>query len=271
MENNMDQWFKGFQNLDASAEVNTLLGCLEIADVLPDIIQYRRKMIELCPIKPGHRVLDVGCGLGQEAKRLSALVGESGQVIGLDRSKEMVDEAARRVESDGIQVEFVVDDVHRMKFEDGLFDLARTERVLIYVDDPAQAISEMARVIKLGGFLIAYEFDFQGFFIDSDMPDLTRRIEGALPSAPPNPYIARQLPHYYRMAGLQIQAIEPFTVRMPIETVRNVYGVAIDGAVEAGKISQKEVDDWWDDQTKRAEAGQSFFAHSGFIVAGQKV
>ena len=129
----------------------------------------------------------------------------------------------------------------------------------------------MARVLKLGGLLIAFDFDFQGFFIDSDMVDLTRRIESALPSAPTNPYIGRQLPHYYRMAGLQIQAIEPFTVRMPIEIVRNVYEASIDSAIEAGKISQKEVDDWWDDQTKRAEAGQSFFAHSGFIVAGQKV
>ena len=85
-----------------------------------------------------------------------------------------------------------------------------------------------------------------------------------------NPIIARQLPHLFRKAGLSIERIEPFTVRMQLDVVRAAYDPPLSQAVEEGKISQQELSAWWEEQELMEEKGQSFFGQSGFIVVGGK-
>ena len=243
---------------------------MEAANRNQDILRYREVMTELCPIRDDTRILDVGCGLGQEARRLAGLVGPVGRVVGFDRSDSMIAEARTADGADVDTLEFRVGDAHAMEFQDGTFDLVRSERVLIYVGDPPQVIAEMARVVKPGGRVMSYEFDFPGFFIDSDMEELTRRIEMAIQSGPPNPKIARRLPYYFRRAGLRVEHIVPFTCRMPREVVSGAYGPPLEKAVEAGDISREELSAWWQDQELMERNGQSFFGHSGFIIVGSK-
>ncbi|HWR87115.1 MAG TPA: class I SAM-dependent methyltransferase, partial [Acidiferrobacterales bacterium] len=59
---------------------------------------YRRRALIRAGLKPGMRVLDVAMGTGLVAREAMALVGASGQVIGLDPSIGMVSEAKRRLE-----------------------------------------------------------------------------------------------------------------------------------------------------------------------------
>jgi ubiquinone/menaquinone biosynthesis C-methylase UbiE len=266
----MTEWWKGFQDVDSSTESKKFLNFMKAANKNQDIQRYRELMVELCPIRDDTRILDVGCGMGQEARRLARLVGASGCVVGFDRSEAMIAEARAADGADIEGLEFQVGDAHAMEFEDGTFDLVRSERILVYVDDPLRVIAEMSRVVKPGGRVISYEFDHLGAFIDSDMEELTRRIEKAIQSGPPNPKIARQLPYYYRRAGLGVEHIVPFTCRMPLEVVSGAYGPPLEKAVEAGEISREELDAWWQDQELMDRKGQSFFGAAGFIVAGSK-
>ena len=266
----MAEWFKGFQDVDASSEIKALLSSMDVVNTNPSILSYRERLTEICSVGSGHRVLDVGCGLGQEVQRLAKLVGPTGRVVGIDRSSAMVEEAIRRAKKVRLPVEFEIDDVHEMKHSDNSFDLSRTERTLMYVENPSQAIKEMARVVRPGGHVASYEFDYAGFFIDSDLEPLTRRVEKALLAGPPNPLIGRQLSYYYRKAGLDIEHIEPFTTTFNVEFVRNVYDAPLRQAVESGEISTEEIDAWWREQEDRSQAGTSFVAHSGFIVVGRK-
>ena len=150
---------------------------LDEVDGNPSIARYRQRMLEMCPIKSGDTVLDVGCGLGHETTRLADCVGPSGSVIGADLSQDFIAEATRRAEESGRSVEFKVGDARDLPFEDGSFNLCRSERVLVFFDDPMPVLSEMVRVLGPGGHIAVFDFDLGGQIIDSDDDALTRQIE----------------------------------------------------------------------------------------------
>ena len=60
----------------------------------------------------------------------------------------MVAEARRRFDGGGLPVEFQTGDALALPFEDGTFDAARSDRVLMFLNDPQKALSELVRVTK---------------------------------------------------------------------------------------------------------------------------
>lgn len=68
----------------------------------------RRCAIERLALQPGQTVLDIGCGTGMSLDLLQQSVGPAGRVIAIDQSREMLEQARRRVERSGWdQVELV--------------------------------------------------------------------------------------------------------------------------------------------------------------------
>lgn len=264
------QFHKGFQDVDSSRDSSALVKAMERASRFPDVIRYRERMTTLCPIEAGGHVLDVGCGLGQEIRRLARIVGKEGQAVGIDRSDTMISQAWDSCRTDPTPPELRVADVHDLPFGDNRFDVARAERTLMYVEDPARAISEMARVVNRGGHVATFEVDFKGLFIDSDYGDLARRVEDACITRVPNPMIGRDLPRLYRQAGLTIDHIELWLAKMPLVQASHAYGEPLDRAVQQGKISEQELREWWEEQTRMDRNGKSFIAHPGYIVVGSK-
>lgn len=62
---------------------------------------WRRRLVELLPVRPGDVVLDVGCGTGLCFARLQERVGPDGVVVGVEPSREMLELAAERVAERG--------------------------------------------------------------------------------------------------------------------------------------------------------------------------
>jgi ubiquinone/menaquinone biosynthesis C-methylase UbiE len=118
-------------------------------------VQATRELIELCHIKEGKYVLDVGCGVGATPSYLAKTLGC--RVVGVDLLEKMIEQSRQRAKSDGVQdrTEFRVSDARELPFEEDLFDAVISESVYIFFDDQdkTQAIREYVRVTKPGGFV----------------------------------------------------------------------------------------------------------------------
>jgi SAM-dependent methyltransferase len=108
-------------------------------------------------IRKGDHVLDLGCGAGNDCFVVRRLVGETGNVTGLDFTPEMIAKAKDNNARLGYQnVEFVLGDIEQMPLSDSIFDVVISNCVLNLVPDKQKAFSEIMRVLKPGGhFCIA--------------------------------------------------------------------------------------------------------------------
>lgn len=115
--------------------------------------RWRRFLVSCVPVGPGDTVLDVATGTGAVAAELLRRTGC--RVVGLDQSPEMLAAARRRL---GSRVELVEGHADRLPFPDGRFDALTFTYLLRYVDDPAETLRELARVVRPGGVVASLDF-----------------------------------------------------------------------------------------------------------------
>lgn len=115
--------------------------------------RWRHALVDAVRADADDVVLDVATGTGLVAVELARRYGC--RVVGLDRSAEMLAEAARR---NGLITGLVNARAERLPFADATFDHLTFTYLLRYVDDPAATVAELARVLKPGGRLAALEF-----------------------------------------------------------------------------------------------------------------
>ena len=119
---------------------------------------------------PAARFLDVGCGTGED---VTALSGATGVVVGADRALAMLVQASNRMGAAGVVRQPLVQaDADVLPFADGAFDGAGVDRVLLHVPSPGAVVQEMARLVRVGGRVVAIEPDFETAIIG--MPAKTR-------------------------------------------------------------------------------------------------
>jgi ubiquinone/menaquinone biosynthesis C-methylase UbiE len=111
-------------------------------------------LVSMAALEPGEHVLDVACGTGLVTLRAASAVGPAGSVVGTDLSNTMVDAARTEFLRRGIDARFVEMNAERLDFPDASFDVVLCALGLMYVPDPAQALSEMFRVVRPGGRVI---------------------------------------------------------------------------------------------------------------------
>jgi SAM-dependent methyltransferase len=111
-------------------------------------------------LKPGQRVLDIGCGPGTITADLANRVAP-GSVMGIDNDPAPLAEARANAQRHGAEnVSLAVADVSDLDFPDGTFDVVHAHQVLQHLADPVAALREMRRVRKDGGVVAARDADY---------------------------------------------------------------------------------------------------------------
>jgi ubiquinone/menaquinone biosynthesis C-methylase UbiE len=222
----------GFRDVDATGEAEPFADYLGHVNSLESVAAGKRTRAQLLGLSAGSRAIDVGCGLGDDARTLARLVGPNGRVVGLDASAALLERARARCEAQDGPLELVVGDAHALPFDADSFDAARVERVLQHLEDPGRVVAELARVTRPGGVVLVHEPDWGTLVCTGRPRELVRAMLAAAEAQIRNPWIGRELAGLFVDAGLADVTILPEVLLQRDFEV----DVVIDPAVLAGDL-----------------------------------
>jgi len=129
-------------------------------------------------VEAGWHVVEIGCGPRGCLDLLSARVGATGQVVGVERSAEQVQRAQQfSADSHLTNVEVIHADARDTGLSGQAFDLATARLVLVNVPQPEQLVAEMVRLVRPGGFVALHEPDSTTQRCDPPHPAQTRLLQ----------------------------------------------------------------------------------------------
>lgn len=260
-----------YRDVDAATDTEALGRELDQIASAAFMAAEKARSLELLALKPGARVLDVGCGTGLELEALAQIVGPGGQVVGLERSSALIAQARARGRDRMSPVELVQGDAGDLPFADGEFDACRADRTLQHVDDPTGALAEIVRVTRAGGRVVVTESRW-GLVAPSLDERLTDRVLGLLATGSEQAdWIGHRLPAIFEAAGMS-----------DVESLRSDYTVseaedffaftqlrsAAARAAGQGALSSEEASDWLGRLEELVARGEAFAMVLILHVAG---
>ncbi len=188
-------------------------------------------------LRPGTRLLDVGCGPGSITLDLA---GRAGEVVGVDASAAVVQRARSAAAAKGEhRTRFEVAEATALPFADDSFDVTHAHQVLQHVTDPVAVLGEMARVTRPGGLVAVRDADFGAMTWAPDHPGLTRWLalyRAAARGAGGEPDAGRHLLRWCHEAGL----------------------TEVDASASVWCYADEEARAWWGGQWQRRAVDSGF-------------
>lgn len=126
---------------------------------------------EYAGIKAGDTVVDLGSGAGNDVFIARSIVGESGKVVGIDMTEEMIEKANSNNLKLGYQnVKFLLGEIENIPLENNFADVVISNCVLNLVPDKRKAFEEIYRILKPGA-----HFCVSDIVIKGELPDELRK------------------------------------------------------------------------------------------------
>lgn len=117
------------------------------------------RLVEYAQLSQGQQILDIATGTGMVAIEAAQIVGNEGQVIGIDISTGMLEQARRKVELLGLcNIEFRLADAEVLDFPLNTFDCIFCSSALIWMSDLLGALQLWHQFLKPGGLLGFHAF-----------------------------------------------------------------------------------------------------------------
>jgi len=132
-------------------------------------------------IKPGQKIVDIGCGPGDFTRQLARLSNQKATILGIDSNEKSIRAAITDTKKARLSrcVSYKVGDVYKIPLEDGYADLTCCRTLLMHLTEPLKAVKEMARVTRTGGSVVALEGGKMGAFYDSNDEEYSMLAERA--------------------------------------------------------------------------------------------
>jgi len=132
-------------------------------------------------IRPGQKIVDVGCGPGDFTRYLARLSGGKSKIIGIDSNPKSIKAAiadTKRAKLTHV-ISYKIGDVHKIPVNDNYADLACCRTLLMHLTDPLKAIKEMTRITRTGGSVAAVEIGITSSYYDPNDESYSRLADQA--------------------------------------------------------------------------------------------
>jgi len=148
------------------------------------------------------KIADVGCGMGGDVINMATMVDdERVSIIGIDASKEMIDQA-NSTKGALKNVEFLIGDAEKLPFSNAELDGLRAERLLQHLANPAHVFQEFYRVTKDNAPIVIVETDWNSIsFYNGDYEVIRKLKEYLSTTNVKNGGAATNLIHYLATTG----------------------------------------------------------------------
>jgi len=218
-------------------------------------------------LRPGLRVLDVGCGTGDHVRVMAPLVAP-GSAVGVDLSATLIACAQRRTAPAGAHVSFQIGDACELPFADAAFDRVVASQVLLHLADPWRAVAQMRRVLRPGGLVSIGEWDWDSTCLALTDRELGRRFTHMLCDQMNNGLIARELTWQLARSGFTDVAVTPQVrlCREPGAVQRWLIEPVTREFVRAGALAPEEGRLLLADLHERAVTGRYFLARTYYTA-----
>jgi ubiquinone/menaquinone biosynthesis C-methylase UbiE len=254
----------GFPAVDSAEDAERYVEYLDAQAATPFWRDAKRATIDALALPHGSTALDVGCGTGEEVRTMAATAGAA---VGVDASRVFVDEATRRTGPE-YEARFEVARAEELPFPDATFSGVRAERTLQHVDDLGAAVSEMWRVARPGGRIVALEPDWDTLVVDAGPLAATRTVCRAWADSIRNPAAGRQIARRLRTLGALDVRVEPRTAALTeLAFAEQQYGLT---ELASQALSPAAARGWLATLTERDEAGAFLAAATYFLVVARK-
>jgi SAM-dependent methyltransferase len=265
--------------VDDQPDPSFLIEGMDLTAQWPAVRLLRAFEREHLGLRPGHTLLDVGCGVGDASQALVADLTPGGSVLGVDFSEAMSGEADRRAKAAALDATYRVGDAMALDLDDASFDACRSERMLQWVPDPSVAVAEMLRVLRPGGRLSLIDTDWRTLVCDVDDQDLVDRVCAALMAQRGEAAsVGSRLLNMCRDAGLdEIEhetAAHAWTIWDPDTAPAPAgffpFAAVVPQLVDLGFLDRDTCDRFLDQVHARARNGRFLMSVTMFAVAARK-
>jgi len=244
---------------------------VERAYLSPEIANQRFETLKALSMRAGERVLDAGCGPGLLTAALAEQVRESGAVLGVDKSPDMLALAAERCRAMP-WVELEEADIRELEVDDAGFDAAACTQVLLYVEDVPGMLGAFHSMLRPGGRLAIVETDWRSCVVNSDDRSLTEVMIDAWDDAVASPNLPARLGPMLRAVGFHAVRVDPIPV---LNTVlhdgaysKDMLRAFVGKAVKKDRVTDARAKEWLADLEHKAKRGEYFFCVNRFLFTG---
>jgi SAM-dependent methyltransferase len=140
----------------------------------------------------------------------------------------------------------------------------------MYVPDQQRAISELARVVRPGGRVVAFELDYGATLVDLPDQGTAKRVLDILGGTVAHRWMGRALARTFHQAGLQEIVTEPLPITLPPGIHCQLVGPALAAAVAAGTLEAHAYQHWLAAAQDAERGGYHSDTFVGMVVSARK-